>query len=675
MRSVTAGPEMGYDKLYSIRVAEESGYQMAEERTPRSGENTLNGQRNGYSIKKGRLPRRRKLKLISVLLTALLPGLGHLYLRLFAKGIVLIYLILIDVAALIYFSSVRMQINVPLLILLALLVPVVYFYSIYNVLQSTDNLNARRAAVLKEADPPGRSGELKQGLGIGALLIGGGLILFVLRQKPDWLAFWLQRYAAYGVAAVFLAAGALLPVWELRRRFKRTGRFTASVFLLSLGITLVLDQSLNQDNMLLYLKWWPVLFVLLGIETVIWFILRGRLRARASSVGLERKFRIDIRGLLLTLLSAVCVFAVTQQDHYLQLWKKVSLNLAAASADFSEASGYSVLKEPLFVPADSASDKLTVDGINGDIIVTRGEGYDLEVRSRVFVDEADMAAAAKIAEDTSVEVGSDSGFSISVKDESYGSSGKRHPKVNLFITLPSNHTYDLDVVTTNGNLLVKNIAAGKISLQTGNGKMELRNVFGKISAKTLNGDVLISEVNGDIDADTKSGSFNVKNTYGDLNLTTLVGDLEVANSFGKTGVSTKNGNIAVHEAVKALSAETQNGLISIDSSLVGGDWNVYSAVGEIDCTLPETADYKLEGSSGYGGIETNLPFPVENKTIKGEKGTGEYQINLDGNSNIVINEKTAPDKLPGMAPNLAPNMVPGAVPGVVPGIDTGPVRE
>ena len=62
---------------------------------------------------KGYQPRRRKRKFVACLLSALFPGFGHLYLRKFVKGSLFIDFFLIDVALLVYFSSVRMGINLP----------------------------------------------------------------------------------------------------------------------------------------------------------------------------------------------------------------------------------------------------------------------------------------------------------------------------------------------------------------------------------------------------------------------------------------------------------------------------------------------------------------------------------------------------------------------------------
>ncbi|WP_223070484.1 DUF4097 family beta strand repeat-containing protein [Paenibacillus caui] len=607
---------------------------MAADRTPSDGANhRVNGE---ISVRKsgGYRPRRRKLKVISVLLTALFPGLGHLYLKLFGKGIALIYFILIDGAALIYFSSVRMQINVPLLILLALLIPVVYFYSVYDVLQSTDSMNARRLGGRARAQSVGKR-DIWRGIGLGAMLVGGGIVLVVLRQQPPWLGAWIQQYGAYTIAASFIAAGLFMFVGELRRKHKRTGRFTAALFTLIVGAVLVLDHIMNGDYMLLFLKWWPVLLIMLGLEYMILLLLR-----RGRTVP-GRSLRLDTKGMVLAVLAAASIFAITEQDHYLHLWKRVSLDLTAAGMDFSEEQGYSVIKRPLLIPVKSGSTKLSVDGINGNITIAKGPVFEVQVQSKVYVDEVASDEAEKIAEGTNIAVSDGETIGISVKDTSYGSSGRRHPRMNLYITIPFNRNFILDVTTANGDVLVKNIASEKISLKTGNGKVVLKDIFGDISAKTLNGDMHVANIRGNVDADTKGGSMVASTIGGNTKLSTLVGDISVEGATGNIAVNTKNGDIAVYEALKKLSAESLNGQIVVKSNIVGGDWNVYSAVGELNITLPQFADYKLEGSSGYGGIETNLPFPVENKTLKGEWGTGEHQIKLDGNSNVIINKSSA----------------------------------
>lgn len=302
---------------------------------------------------KGYKPRRRKRKAIACLLSALFPGLGHLYLRLFFRAIAFIYFVLIDASALIYFSSVRMAINVPLLVLLGLLIPAAYFYSIYDVLQSTDALNARmrREPEAHGGRPPeaGRNPGSGVGQGIRAsiLLVGGGALMFLLRQKPVWLQDLIQYGAEYIVSAALIMTALIMMVREGRRRYWRSGRLTAAALLLSVAVLLLLDKFTGLDDMLLLRKWWPLLFVFWGLEHILALVWNFRKKLRP-----KRLLRVDAQGLLLSMFISFSVFAVTQQDHYMHLWNRVSLDLTAAGTEYSAQEGYRVEKPELEIPID-----------------------------------------------------------------------------------------------------------------------------------------------------------------------------------------------------------------------------------------------------------------------------------------------------------------------------------
>ncbi|MNV76555.1 hypothetical protein D3C71_1699130 [compost metagenome] len=111
-------------------------------------------------------------------------------------------------------------------------------------------------------------------------------------------------------------------------------------------------------------------------------------------------------------------------------------------------------------------------------------------------------------------------------------------------------------------------------------------------------------------------------------------------SGAELDLSTKNGNVNVNEAPSSLNLQSLNGVIEARSSSVQGDWNIYSAVGDINLYLPEIANYSLKGSSGYGNIESDLPeLTIDKKTITGIAGTGEYKIDVEGNSNLNVRKQ------------------------------------
>lgn len=578
--------------------------------------------------------RRRKRKFMACMLSALLPGLGHLYLRMFWRGIAIVYFLILDASALIYFSSVRMTINIPLLFILGILIPAMYFYSIYDVLQSTDVVNARaRNERNTPSETVSRANEhIWRGILSGILLIAGGGVIFLLSQKPPWLAAIIQVSAGYVASALLIMSGIVFIVRESRRRVFRTGRMTASLLLIGVGGILLADVVSGSSLMLHLLKWWPLLLVAAGIEQIFVF-LRNRRRAAFPL----RLLRVDIKGLLLSLFVAFSVFAVTQQDHYMHLWNRVSLDLTTAGTDFSAEEGYSLVKESLEIPIDLSTEQIIINGINGNIDIRRAEIEGIRVQSTVWVDQLPAEEAQLVAEGTDLSVTEGKALTLNVKDEVYGASGKRHPRMNMTVYLPENRFLDIDISTLNGKIKMSGIRAMKqIKLQTGNGDLKLWDVNGDVTAKTLNGDAEMYRIFGNINVETQGGNMMGNLITGKVSMSTLVGNIALLNVEEDIQATTKNGNIVIKGVAASLKAESLNGKVQIESPQIEGDWNIYSAVGEMTLSIPEEGNYRLEGSSGYGDITTELPFVVDNKVIHGIVGTGEYAVKVEGNSNLFV---------------------------------------
>jgi len=92
-----------------------------------------------------RLPetRRKKKKWVAGLLAFFVPGIGHMYLGLMVKGIVLMMLLFLDITALIQAAEGS---NTLPVVLLSFLIPIIYFYSLFDAIQRTDTVNERTAA-------------------------------------------------------------------------------------------------------------------------------------------------------------------------------------------------------------------------------------------------------------------------------------------------------------------------------------------------------------------------------------------------------------------------------------------------------------------------------------------------------------------------------------------------
>ncbi|WP_198402134.1 hypothetical protein [Paenibacillus crassostreae] len=179
---------------------------------------------NQQPTKRSRRLFSRKHKFTAGLLAALMPGLGHIYLSLFRKGISFIFVLILDISALLYFSSVGIHINVPFLILLALIIPIMYFYSLFDALQAADYIIIR--------SPKGRVEDSTQqiqrhpfagekGHSFGIMLVLGGIVLILFHQKPMWLGEFIELYGEIAVALGLVLLGFGIGIREMVIHYKR----------------------------------------------------------------------------------------------------------------------------------------------------------------------------------------------------------------------------------------------------------------------------------------------------------------------------------------------------------------------------------------------------------------------------------------------------------------------
>ncbi|WP_017692304.1 DUF4097 family beta strand repeat-containing protein [Paenibacillus sp. PAMC 26794] len=428
----------------------------------------------------------------------------------------------------------------------------------------------------------------------------------------------------------------------------RVGRYTAAALIIAVGVLLILDKRWGTDYVYEMVDWWPFLLVVLGVEYIVLFLwTRRRNKVQSDNPSnpdeqIKVRFRPDAKGILTSLILAASVFIVTEQDHYMHLWNRVSLNLGAASMDYSQAAGYMEDKGTIRVPVRMDTSDLVVEGVNGDISVQRGDTEEIEVRTVIWVDQTTEVQAKAVAAASFVEADGTKVIYIKATGKTYGDNEKTQPRMNLTITIPDDRRFNLDIRTSNGAILLNRPEAiSTILAETGNGRIRITNAVGDISGKTLNGDVIVANAIGNVDLDSNRGDMKARGISGDVDLATQVGSISIADSVGEFIAETRNGNITLDGANLGIKAQSLNGSINIVSTKVGGDWDVYSAVGAINVLLPDRGDYSLAGSSSYGDLSTDLPFKVQNKTIEGQLGEGEYRVKIEGNSDLTIQSNPA----------------------------------
>lgn len=176
---------------------------------------------------------RRKSKWIAGLLAMFVPGTGHMYLGLMFKGVAIMMLLGLNICGIV-FTAVELNGNVLSIVLLSLLIPILYFYNLFDALQSADLVNDRSRAVEWGYGWPGQNGW--NGNDTPPSPEGAPL-----QQPQPYQAYQHPSVNGGGTGLVLLAAGGLVQLTVIgfewpQRLLHETGSVAGGIVLIAAGV-------------------------------------------------------------------------------------------------------------------------------------------------------------------------------------------------------------------------------------------------------------------------------------------------------------------------------------------------------------------------------------------------------------------------------------------------------
>lgn len=188
---------------------------------------------------------RPRKKWLAALLAIFLPGTGHMYLGLMSKGIFIMLMLALNICGIVYFSIENEYDNMVLIIvLLSLMIPILYFYNVFSVLQCAEMVNERRAAGYRSTGPAGpfgpggpagpagqagpmgpqpwqgspspRNGEAHQIPVAGIILLLVAAFLLFQYSRSDWSDRLPHSIGSAVGAVILIGLGALVWFWDRR---------------------------------------------------------------------------------------------------------------------------------------------------------------------------------------------------------------------------------------------------------------------------------------------------------------------------------------------------------------------------------------------------------------------------------------------------------------------------
>ncbi len=425
----------------------------------------------------------------------------------------------------------------------------------------------------------------------------------------------------------------------------KVGRYTAALLLVTVGACLLLDQSLDTHFMEKLSRWWPFVLIVLGLE----FILVHYMNRSG-----ERKVVLGFGGLFLAVLVSAIIIGVSQGS---LLSTKFTDNFNLGSFSFSDDNGPKFDKGVTSIPLDASTNKVILENLNGTIDIVPGNVETIEITTTVRVSLKDHKEASAIAERSTIEYTEGSTMKITAKGQEYRSwFGKRKPRMNLQIIVPSNREVDLEILMRNGSFAAEGLPIkDEFKLKTTNGSVTLAKINGNVIADTTNGGIKVSaiegettldttngtitaaDIDGNLSIDSTNGALNVRNVKGNVTMETSNGSIVIADILGDVEAETTNGRITVDDVQHNIDATSTNGSILVSNQTIDGDWDLDTSNGKIELALPTEGNYKISGSSG-GSISSELPLQISKRHIEGIVGNGQYMVELNTNGSIIVNK-------------------------------------
>lgn len=410
----------------------------------------------------------------------------------------------------------------------------------------------------------------------------------------------------------------------------KAGRYTAAITLISVGAAVMLDKTTGSDWTSALIGHWPLLFILLGLEYLLF-----NMRYRNS----ERELKLDLGGVILSvILSAVVIVSMQSADFFKKFGDMGDFNIGDAIGAFTDGQKFD--KGVTSIPLGSGVENVKLGNRSGNIVLKSGNVDQMQVALTVYVQSKDDAEAKRIADESVIDSKlSGTTLTVTAAGKEYGSFlGKRRPRMDLVITVPANQKLNFDTDLTNGKMTAADLPVlQRFRAQTTNGEIQVSGLEGALELGTTNGQVIASRTAGSIRLTTTNGAVQLTGHRGDAVLEATNGGIKAEDVNGAVQAHTTNGSVKVNGVAKDLKAETTNGSVEVVSRNVQGSWQVSTSHGSIDLKLPTHGDYTVSGEGSVGSIKSSLPFTtVDKKLVNGTVGSGKYPIHLETKGSINI---------------------------------------
>ncbi len=398
----------------------------------------------------------------------------------------------------------------------------------------------------------------------------------------------------------------------------KVGTITAGIILIAIGLLWFLQNFISIPYSKLLINAWPVACILLGIEILLFNIVR-------------KEDTLRFHGFSIFLLILMMVVSLLFSIGHLFI-KEIGYTFKSKNIEINDSKTIT-----------SSINEVIIKANNSEISVNGTDSSKVNVNGNIRIPDRDKKDSEKVSDYYSVKTLGDK-MIIEIRNDDNQILHFGNDQSQLNIDLPKSILTNINV--KNGSVNVSN-KDNKTVLYSNDGQINIENVNGYLVAKTRNGSISLTNANLKSDSEivTNDGEITIKNISGYLNSTTRDGSISIdhANIEGTSEITTYDGEINLSDYKGKINAKTNNGAINVEHALLNGNSKISSDDGEIQIDLQKGNNLTINAETNDGSFNGNIGWEMKNKdenhTNKAMVGSGEHQLNVKTrNGSIYVNK-------------------------------------
>lgn len=181
----------------------------------------------------------------------------------------------------------------------------------------------------------------------------------------------------------------------------------------------------------------------------------------------------------------------------------------------------------------------------------------------------------------------------------------------------------------NGAALCAADGAGRITIETTSGGVNVDAVSGTFESASSSGDITVGRVDGNAKASATSGYIKIKGGSGTRNISTSSGDVLLEETQEVFEVRTTSGEVTIKADKGSGSISTSSGDVRLTLPALTGNLEIHTTSGEVELGLAADAALDFEADTASGDIDTffddSLSFSKKGNSAKGTVGSAPLQ--------------------------------------------------